>query len=56
MAWSPDIAERFTAVFHKYDANDDGVVDRDEWTPLIDRITKAKEKPDGVKQLLLLPL
>ena len=52
MDWSAELAERFTGVFHRYDMNGDGVVDRDEWTALIDRITKAKDsKPEGVRAM-----
>ena len=47
--WGAELVERFTKVFHLFDVNADGVIDRDEYALLLDRIAKGKDVPKGVR-------
>lgn len=50
-AWTPEFAERFTAIFHLYDLDGSGTIDRDEYAHLLDRIAKVKEgRPAGLSR------
>jgi len=48
--WGPELAERYTAIFQKYDINEDGVIDREEYALFLERIAKGKDVPKGVRR------
>jgi len=49
--WSPEMTERFTAVFHLYDLDGNGIIEREEYAHLLDRIAKVKEgRPAGLSR------
>lgn len=49
--WSPELTERFTAVFALYDLDGNGIIEREEYSHLLDRIAKVKEgRPAGISR------
>ena len=46
--WGEVEITRFTAIFHLYDMDGDGVILREEYAHLLDRIEKKEGRPEGV--------